>query len=303
MPADPHVSCVTIFGGSGFLGSEIVARLAAEGIEVRVAVRHPGNAETEAGASDVRPVYADVRDETSVALALEGADAAVNAVGLYAEKGAATFEAVHELGALNVAHQAAALRIERLVHVSGIGVDLRSESSYVHARAKGELLVTDVFPRATILRPSVMFGPKDAFLNALARIARRTPVLPLFGRGATRLQPVYVGDVAEAAVRALVRPEAPASIYELGGPRIYSYRALIELVLRHAGRRRMLLPLPFPMWDAFAAIASVLPTSPVSRAQVALMKHDNVVGNGVRTLEDLDIEPTALEDILPEFRF
>ena len=298
MTAQSQLGRVTVFGGSGFLGREIVERLLAEGVTVRVAVRHPGRA-----ASGGQPVYADLRDETSVALAVEGSEAVVNAVGLYVEKGAETFEAVHELGALNLAHQAAAQGVDRLVHVSGIGADLRSESRYVRARAKGELLVADVFPRATILRPGVLFGPEDSFLNALAGVASRTPLLPLFGRGQTRLQPVYVGDVAEAVRRALTQPEAAGKTYELGGPEVYSYRALVELVLARSGRRRLLLPLPFPVWQALAVLASILPAPLLTRAQVTLMKQDNLVAEGALSLADLGIEATALEDVLSDYAF
>ena len=306
MAADLKVTCVTVFGGSGFLGGEIVKRLIAEEITVRVAVRHPDNVaidEQSGQISEVQAVYADVRDETSVALAMDGSDAVVNAVSLYVEKGVESFEEVHELGALNVAHQSATLGVNRLVHISGVGADMHSESSYVRARAKGELLVMDVFSRATILRPSVLFGPKDKFVNTLAQIAYRTPVLPLFGRGHTKLQPVYVGDVAEATLRALKHSSAPGKIFELGGPRIYSYRALIELILNRARRRRLLLPLPYPVWDVLTMFASIFPSPPLTRAQVTLMKHDNVVAKSALSLEDLGIKATALEEILPKYAF
>ena len=306
MAADSHPGCVTVFGGSGFLGRAIVARLLAEGITVRLAARHPDDTAIDRRpdrGGDLQPVFADLRDETYVALALEGAEAAVNAVGLYVEKGAETFEAVHERGALNVARQVATLGVDRLVHVSGIGADLDSESRYVRARAKGELLVMEAFARATILRPSVLFGPADSFLNALGGIAARTPVLPLFGRGDTNLQPVYVGDVAEAACRALTHPDAPGKTYELGGPDIYSYRALIELVLERTRRRRLLLPLPFSLWRILAILASILPAPPLTRAQVALMRRDNLVAEGALTLDDLGSDATALEEILPDYAF
>lgn len=306
MAADSHPGCVTVFGGSGFLGRAIVKRLLTEGITVRLAARHPDNAAIDRRpdrGGDLQPVYADLRDETSVAQAVEGADAVVNSVGLYVERGAETFEAVHERGALNVAHQAATLGVDRLVHISGIGADLNSESRYVRARAKGELLVMDVFAHATILRPSVLFGPADSFLNALADIVSRTPVLPLFGRGDTSLQPVYVGDVAEAALRALTHPEAPGKTYELGGPDIYSYRALIELVLERTRRRRLLLPLPFSLWRFLALLASLLPAPPLTSAQVALMRQDNLVAEGALSFDDLGIEATALDAILPDYAF
>ncbi|MCG8690534.1 MAG: complex I NDUFA9 subunit family protein [Minwuiales bacterium] len=302
MAAETQPRCVTVFGGTGFLGREIVSRLAADGIAVRLAVRHPDKAAADHG-GEVRAVYADVRDEASVASAVEGVDAAVNAVGLYVEKGAETFEAVHEQGACTVADRVAAAGIDRLVHLSGIGVDPGSDSAYIRARAKAEELVREAFPRATILRPSVLFGPNDAFINALAQIAYRTPVLPLFGRGDTRMQPVFVGDVAEAALNALQHPDAPGSTYELGGPRVYSYRALIDLVLARMNRRRVLAPVPFPAWHLLAAAASLLPSPPLTRAQVSLMRRDNVVADSALSLQDLGIEATALEDTLAAYAF
>lgn len=307
MSGDRKLDCITVFGGSGFLGRKIVERLVAEGITTRVAVRHPESvkfpAETAGRTAEARVVYADVRDETSVALALEGSDAAVNAVGLYVEAGPETFEAVHELGALAVAHQCAALGIARLVHISGIGADLYSRAHYVRTRAKGELLVQDVFPRATILRPSVIFGPEDRFVNALAEIAQRAPVIPLFGRGLTRLQPVYVDDVAKAVVAALQRPDSAGATFELGGPKIYTYRQLIGGILQQIERRRLLLPVPFVLWDLLAAAASLFPSPPITRAQVTLMKRDNVVGANVLMLKGLGISPTALEAVLPHYTF
>ena len=306
MAADRQADCVTVFGGTGFLGAAIVRRLLAAGTTVRVAVRHPDKvaiAPQDAQPGEVHPVYADVRDETTVAQALEESDAAVNAVGLYVEKGAETFEAVHERGALIVAQQAAAQGLRRLVLISGIGADPHSEAGYVRARAKGERLVRDAFAAATVLRPSVLFGPEDRFINSLAAIAARLPLLPLFGRGDTRLQPVFVGDVAEAVCRSLRHPNAPGATYELGGPQVYSYRALIELILRQAQRRRLLLPLPFALWDLLALLSSVLPTPPITRAQVTLMKQDNVVPEAALTLRDLGIEPTALEKVLPSYTF
>ena len=306
MAAESGVSCVTVFGGSGFLGSEIVTRLAAAGLKTTVAVRNPDRVQPAGpadGAGEILSVYADVRDETTVARALEGADAAVNAVGLYVERGAESFEQVHELGALNVAHQCARSGVRRLVHISGIGADMRSASAYVRARAKGELLVADDFPPAAILRPSVIFGPGDRFLNTFARIARTSPVLPLFGRGGTRLQPVYVADVAGAVHGALSGADTEGRTYELGGPGVYSYRDLIAMVLHRAGLRRLLVPVPFAVWDLLAAIASVLPGPPLTPAQVTLMKQDNVVADGALSLETLGVTPTSLEDVLPLYGF
>jgi NADH dehydrogenase len=306
MAAEGKISCVAVFGGSGFLGGEIVKRLAAEGIMVRVAVRHPEKArigENLGQAREILQVYADVRDETSVALALEGCDAVVNSVGLYVERGSETFEAVHELGALNVAHQCAIQSVGRLIHISGIGADMNSESSYVRARAKGELLARDVFPRTTVFRPSVLFGPNDRFINTLAKIIRHSPILPLFGQGRTKLQAVYVGDVAWATLRALQNPTSQEHTYELGGPHAYTYRALVELVLAQTSKRRLLLPVPFEVWDLLAAVASFLPVPPLTHDQIALMKRDNVVARNALSLEDLGVGATALEDVIPQYAF
>jgi len=306
MASGCEVDCVTVFGGSGFLGSRIVKQLARKGFETRVACRHPDNVISQFHSdqhANILPVYADVRDETSVALAMAGSDAVINAVGLYVQTGSDRFDAVHELGAVNVAHQASTLEVKRLVHISGIGADLYSASDYIRARAKGELLVQDVFPAATILRPSVLFGSKDAFVNTLSRIARSSPVLPLFGRGSTMLQPVYVGDVAEAAVNALKATGAPGNVYELGGPQIYSYQALITLVLTHAKQRRLLFPVPFAIWEIAAKLMSILPRPPLTKAQITLMKQDNIVSGTALTLRDLGVDPRSLEDILPRYAF
>jgi uncharacterized protein YbjT (DUF2867 family) len=249
----------------------------------------------------ILPVRTDVWEERSVSPAVEGADTVVNTVGHYVARGPRTFEAIHGQGAQNVAKAAALAGVRRLVHLSGIGADRASPSPYVRARAIGEHDVRAAFPEATILRPSVIFGPGDAFFNLLARLTRVLPVLPLFGTGATRLQPVYVCDVAEAVAQALVRPEAPGRTYALGGPRTYSYREILKLVLRQTGRRRLLLPLPFWVWDTLAALLSPLPKPPISRDQVTLMKADNVVAPDVGTLRDLGITPTPLEAILPAY--
>ena len=299
MPSDDSIGRVAVFGGTGFLGRCIAARLAGAGMVTRVAARNLGVAATAEG---LTAVYADVRDETSVALALEGCDAAVNAVGCYVEKGATTFPAVHELGARNVAHQAGTLSLKRLIHISGIGVNVYSPSRYIRCRARGEVMVRDVLPEAVILRPSVMFAPDDRFVNALAAITGSTPVLPLFGSGNTRLQPVYAGDVADAVLAALKMPVAVGKTYELGGPEIFTYRELIESILTHVGRRRLLLPVPFRVWELLALLCSRRTSPPVTKAQVTLMRADNVVANEALALADLGVAPTALKTILPDYR-
>ncbi len=293
----------TVFGGTGFLGRHIAARLSHDGATVRLAVRNPEQAgrPPTPGPGEILPLRADVRDEAAVVAAVSGAGAVINAVGLYLEQGGATFQAVHVEGAERIARAAAAAGVPRLVHISGIGAEARSPSAYVRARAAGETAVRAAFEGATILRPSVLFGPGDAFFNTLAGLARASPVLPLFGRGDTRLQPVYVGDVAEAAARALTDATAPGRTFELGGPKTYSYRELLTLTLAQIDRRRLLLPLPFPLWHGLARVAVLLPSPPLTRDQVILMEQNNVVSPGAHGFAALGIEPTAAEAVLPSY--
>lgn len=294
---------ITVFGGSGFLGRQIVKRLAADGAHVRVAVRHPEQASflTKLTPGQITPVYANVWDEATVAPALEGSEAVINTVGHYVARGKATFEAIHGQGAMHVARASAMAAVGRLVHISGIGADPASESPYVRARGIGERLVREAFPEATILRPSVMFGPEDAFFNRLAGLARVMPVLPLFGRGEVKLQPAYVGDVAEAVARALTTEAAQGKTYELGGPRAYTYKALLQLVLEQLGRKRLLMPVPYFAWELLAALMAPLPNRPISRDQVILMKSDNVVGSQALSFADLGIAPRPVEEVLPSY--
>ena len=292
-----------MFGGSGFLGRRIVRHLAAGGADVRIAVRRPGRAEFLARfgrAGQITRVQADVWDAATVAPALGGADAVVNTVGHYVERDGGSFEAIHGRGAQHVAEAATAAGVRRLVHISGIGADPASDSAYVRARAAGERLVRAAFPAATILRPSVMFGPGD-FLNRLARLSGVMPAMPLFGSGEVRLQPVYVEDVAAAVAAALATPEAAGKLYELGGPRVYTYKALVQLVLDRTGRSRLLLPVPYSFWLALAALMAPLPQRPISRDQVKLMQKDNVVSPGALAFADLGISATPLETVAPSY--
>jgi NADH dehydrogenase len=269
-----------------------------------VAVRHPECAsflERLGRDGRIELVAADVWDEQTVARAVEQSASVINTVGHYVEKGRATFDAIHGQGALHVARQAARAGVERLIHISGLGSDPASGSPYVRARGIGEDMVRAAFDGVTVFRPSVIFGPHDAFFNALAEMARHTPVLPLFGRGDTKLQPVHVGDVAEACARALAEPATRGRLYELGGPRIYTYKALLQLVLEQAGRRRLLVPFPFFLWDIVAALMAVLPNPPLTRDQVTLMKGDNVVDGKALTLKDLGIAAASVEEILPGY--
>ena len=295
MPA----TVITVFGGSGYLGSAIVRALLRRDNTVRVAARRPGHRQLFDGVESVHTVQADVRDAASVDAALKGANAAVNAVGLYVQKGIDSFESVHVRGAGSVAQSAARSGVARLAHISGIGASTASSSAYVRARAAGERAVLESYPDATIVRPSVLFGPDDSFLNVIDGISRRSPVFPLFGTGSTRMQPVFVDDVAEAVGRILDAAQTQAGIVELGGPGVYTYRKIIEAVLHHRTRRRLLLPIPFGLWTLQARLLSLLPSPPLTEDQVILMRDDNVVGKQVTTFEDLGITPRSLEALLP----
>lgn len=286
--------CVTVFGGTGFLGRRIVDALLARGVTVRVAARHAPRGNGGAAADRWVPVQADLRAPRSVLAALDGADAAVNAVSLYVESRDATYQSIHVEGAGRLALAAAEAGVDRMVHISGIGSDSRSTSAYIRARGEGEDAVRADFPGTTILRPSVMFGPDDAFLTTLVGLVQRLPLVPLFGDGSTRLQPVHVEDVAAAVAIVLTASDPPGPAHELGGPEVLSYRALLERVMRHIGRRRPLLPVPFPLWYALAAACRPLPTPPLTEGQVALMRQDNVANPGLPGFAALGIDPTPI---------
>jgi NADH dehydrogenase len=295
---------ITVFGGSGFLGMRLVQRLAANGLGARVAVRHPAEARAvlkKAGVDNVEVIFADVRDDVSVAAAVAGAAAIVNAVSAYVEAGNVTFSAIHEVGAERVAKAVARGGIARLVLVSGIGADADAPSPYIRSRGRGENLVRAAFPPATIVRPSVMFGPGDALFGAIAALAARLPALPLIGGGRTRLQPVDVRDVAEAVARIVVDPGTAGRTYELAGPRIYTFRELVELALRASGRRRILLTLPFPTADLMARLFELSPWPLLTTGQVDLLRKDNVASGSFPGLADLGITPTEPEEIVPTY--
>lgn len=295
---------ITVFGGSGFLGRRIVQRLVDDKMIVRVAVRHPDRARRalrECGVDRVQMVAADAREPSSVAAAVAGADGVVNAVSAYVEKGDVTFAAVHEQGAETIAREAAQAGVVRLVLISGIGADPQSRSSYIRARGRGEELVMRAFPRATIVRPSTMFGAGDALFSGVARLARVLPLLPLIGGGSTRIQPTYVEDTAEAVARILTDPDTAARTYELAGPRVYTLREAMTMALGAAGRRRLLVPMPFPVADVGARLLEATPWPLLTTAQVDLLRVDNVASGDLPGFADLGIKPTPAEHIVPKY--
>jgi len=302
---------VTVFGGSGFVGSQIVRQLAKRGHRVRVAVRRPGHAYRLRLLGDVGQieiVQANIRDDESVARALHGAEATVLSVGVLWQHGRQTFEAIQAEGAERVAKAAAVAGIVRFVHVSAIGADAASPSAYARTKAAGEAAVRQALPEAVIVRPSVVFGPEDDFFNRFAAMAARGPVLPLIGGGKTRLQPVFVADVAAAVAAALEDPAAAGLTFELGGPAVYSFEDLMKLVLQVTGRKRALVTVPAGLanvlgrvGDAIASLGLVAP--PITSDQVKLLETDNVTSSGARGLAELGVAPTAVEAIIPTYLY
>lgn len=293
------IGTIAIFGGTGFLGRRVVQRLLAHGLAVRVASRHPDRGEKyfHEKPSALELIQADVSDDASIRAALTGIFGVVNAVSLYVEHDNQTFHSVHVEAAARLASHSRELGVARLVHVSGIGADAASSSPYIRSRGEGENAVRTAFPAATIIRPAVMFGPDDAFLTPLIQLLRRFPAFPMFGRGHTALQPAYVEDVGEAIARTFNDPKAEA-VYELGGPLIYTYEDLLRTISDHLGLRRVLVPVPFGIWQALAFVAEILPQPPITRNQVELMKIDNIASAACPGFATLGIEPHGIEEML-----
>ncbi len=294
---------VTIFGGSGFLGRHAVRALARAGWRIKVASRHPNRGfflRPLGHVGQIGFVKCDITEADQIAAALQGSQAAINFPGLLVARGQ-SFEDVHAGGAGNVAEAAQRLGIRHLVHVSAIGADSESESRYAQTKAEGEKRVRAALPASVILRPSIVFGPEDQFFNKFAGLARISPVLPLIGGGHTRFQPVFVGDVAAAIVAALENPAAQGKTYELGGPTIYSFKELMQIVLRETGRKRALVPLPFALASLKAFFLQFAPNPLLTPDQVKLLRHDNVVASTALTLADLGIHPTTVEAEIPTY--
>jgi NADH dehydrogenase len=295
---------VTIVGGAGLTGRNIVKRLAARGAVIAVASRHAVSAGFLRPMGDVgqiAPVDAGIADEALLAQLIEGCDTVISCVGILAERGGNSFDLVHHRGPAMLARRAAASGVKRFVHLSAIGADPDSPSAYARSKAAGEAAVLRAFPAATIMRPSLIFGPEDQSFNRFAALARIAPALPLIGGGKTRFQPVFVDDVADAVVTALDRPDAEGKSYELGGPEILTFRQMMELLLREIGRPRLLVPVPAAAAALPAYVLEFLPDPPLTRDQIKLLGIDNVVGAGMPGLAELGIVPTALGLVLPTY--
>ncbi|AEG06329.1 complex I NDUFA9 subunit family protein [Sinorhizobium meliloti] len=300
---------VTIFGGSGFVGRHVVRALAKRGYRIRVAVRRPdlaGHLQPLGNVGQISFVQANLRYRRSVDRAVDGADHVINCVGVLFESGRNTFEAVQDFGARAVAEAARATGAT-LTHISAIGADANSESSYARTKGRAEAAILETLPAAVILRPSIIFGPEDGFFNKFAEMARFSPVLPLIGGGNTRFQPVYVTDVAEAVARSVDGTLTGGTIYELGGPQVLSFRECLDIMLKTIDRKRSFVSLPFGIASLMGSVASLVPfiTPPLTADQVVLLKSDNVVSAKAeaegRTLAGIGIEPTMLESILPTY--
>ena len=293
----------TVFGGSGFLGRYIVKRLAQSGHVVRVAGRDTEAAkflQPMGSPGQIVPLYAPLSSEADVARAVEGADVVVNLIGILAESRPGDFHRVQGEGPGRIARAAAAAGVQQMVHVSAIGADPASRSLYGRSKAEGEAAVHAAMPAAAVLRPSLVFGPEDKFFNRFASIARISPVMPVIS-GSSRFQPVYVGDVADAAMAALARPDAAGRVFELGGPRVWTFRELLAWILETVGRKRLMLDVPMAIAAVQARIAERIPGKPLTRDQLLLLSQDNVVAPRALTLADLGVAATPVELIVPRY--
>jgi uncharacterized protein YbjT (DUF2867 family) len=293
---DPGMRCATVFGGTGFVGRRLVRALRESGTRVRIVSRHSALAAGEDDA--IERITADAHDDRAVETAVAGADAIVNAISLYVEHGTDTFHSVHVDAARRIAGAARQAGVRRFVHISGIGANAASSSPYIRSRGEGEAAVQAAFPAAVIVRPAVMFAADDAFLTVILRLLRSLPAYPIFGDGRTRLQPVYADDVAMAIAQILRQSPKPYPVYELAGPRVYSYEELLRTIARIAGLRPVLMRVPFPLWDALAGLAEMLPRPPLTRNQVELMQVDTTASENLPGFRALGISPRSLEDEL-----
>lgn len=299
---------VTIFGGSGFVGAQVARAMARRGWRVRVAVRKPALAYELRMAGDVGQVQltlCDINNKEQVAAAMAGADVAINLVGILYETGGRKFDALHVAGAFNIAEAAAAAGVKQLVQVSAIGADANADADYARTKGEAEIVVRQLFPSAVIVRPSIIFGKEDKFLNRFGSMAVSSPALPLIGGGETRIQPVAISDVAEAIARCATQLETAGETYELGGSSVWTMKELMSYILSETGRDRFLVSLPFPIARIIASIAQIPAAIGLTPAltvdQVKMLENDNVVSEGAKGLADLGIEPKGLQAVAEDY--
>jgi len=296
-------SLITVFGGTGFLGRHTIRALAKAGHRIRVAVRYPNQGfflPPMGTVGQIALLRCNACDADEVEAAVAGADAVVNLAGILYPRGEQSFEAVHVEAAENIAKAAKAAGVRMLVQVSAIGADKEAQSRYASSKGEGDARVRAAFPEAAIVRPSLVFGPEDDFFNRFAALARVLPLLPLIGGGHTRFQPVFVGDVAAAIARLAQDPALGGETYELGGPTVFTFKELMQVVLKETGRARLLLPVPFALATLKAMFLQFLPKPLLTPDQVTLLKSDNVV-TGENGLATLGIAPTSVEAEVPAY--
>jgi uncharacterized protein YbjT (DUF2867 family) len=294
---------ITVFGGTGFIGRHLVPLLVRSGKTVRVAVHHPGRVQVAtAPAESPELVEADLLDDIAVGAATAGTDAVVNLVGILTETTTQTYRAIHVEGARRVALAAQRHGVMRVIHISALGASPTSPAISDRTKAEGEEAVRAAFPQATIVRPSLVFGEDDHFFSRFTAMIRSSPVLPLIGGGTTKFQPVFVGDMAAGLLELLRRSDTAGKTYEFGGPQVYSFKALLELLLAALNRHRILLPIPFSVAEMQAGLLELLPNPPLTRDQVRLLKTDKVVSDLEPTLGDLGVQPQPLEEFLAVFK-
>jgi NADH dehydrogenase len=299
-----HNRIITVVGGTGFVGRYVVKLLASKGYTIRVIARDPEAAlqlKTAGEVGQIVLVGGNLSRPESLQGKLDNSWAVINLVGILFESGSQNFSTLHAQGAEKLAQLSKAAGVDRFIHMSSMSIDKAVNSKYARTKALGEKAVKAAFPEATILRPSVIFGPEDQFFNTFAAMARFAPMLPLIGGGKTKFQPVYVCDVARAVLAVLEHPESKGTTYELGGPEVYTFKELLEFICKTTRRTPYLLNVPFGIASAVSRITQLLPHPPITYDQVSMLKHDNIVNADVKTFADLGITPNAVEAIVPEY--
>jgi len=297
---------ITVFGGTGFIGRYVVRELAKTGALIRVVSRSPRNGaelKTFGYVGQITLEKGNILSRDAIDRNLQGTDMVVNLVGILHEGGKQRFSRVHSQGAERIAQAAQDAGVKRLVQISALGIEKAKSSKYARTKLTGEKAVNSAFPGATILRPSIVFGPEDDFFNRFATIASMAPVMPLIGGGKTRFQPIYAGDVAQAICAALKDKRTEGQTYQLGGPKVYRFKELLQYIMEETGHHRPFLSIPFGVAKLMGFFMEWLPTPPLTRDQVTLLQTDNIVADDAQTLSDLGVTPRAVEMICPEYLY